>query len=100
MCIRDSLEAFNQNVGAVITHDVDSQLNNISAPTLVTFGRYDLITSLRFAEPIRSKIPNTEMIVFEDASHTPIYEKVDEFNQRTIAFLESHSGKTATTGTT
>jgi len=94
------LEAFDQQVQAVLTHDVESQLNKISAPTLITFGRYDLITSVRFAEPLRSKIPNTEMIVFEDASHTPIYEKVDEFNQRTIAFLESHSGKTATTGTT
>jgi len=94
------LEAFDQQVQAVLTHDVESQLNKISAPTLITFGRYDLITSVRFAEPLRSKIPNTEMIVFEDASHTPIYEKVDEFNQRTIAFLESHSGKTATMGTT
>jgi pimeloyl-ACP methyl ester carboxylesterase len=94
------LEAFDQQVQAVLTHDVESQLNKISAPTLITFGRYDLITSVRFAEPLRSKIPNTEMIVFEEASHTPIYEKVDEFNQRTIAFLESHSGKTATTGTT
>jgi pimeloyl-ACP methyl ester carboxylesterase len=91
------VEAFNQNVEAVITHDVESQLNNISAPTLVTFGRYDLITSVRFAEPIRIKIPNTEMIVFEDASHTPIYEKVDEFNQRTIAFLKSHSGLSVST---
>ncbi|HSE20110.1 MAG TPA: alpha/beta hydrolase [Pyrinomonadaceae bacterium] len=89
------LEAFNQNVEAVITHDVESQLNKISAPTLVTFGRYDLITSLRFAEPIRSKIPNTEMIVFEDASHTPIYEKVEEFNQRTMTFLKNHSGLSA-----
>ena len=94
------LEAFDQQVQAVLTHDVESQLNKISAPTLITFGRYDLITSVRFAEPLRSKIPNTEMIVFEDASHTPIYEKVDKFNQRTTAFLESHSGKTATTGTT
>ena len=94
------LEAFDQQVQAVLTHDVESQLNKISAPTLITFGRYDLITSVRFAEPLRSKIPNSEMIVFEEASHTPIYEKVDEFNQRTIAFLESHSGKTATTGTT
>jgi len=89
------LEAFNQQVQAVITHDVESELNKISAPTLMTFGRWDLITSVRFAEPLRSKIPNTEMIVFEDASHTPIYEKVDEFNQRTIAFLKSHSGFSA-----
>jgi pimeloyl-ACP methyl ester carboxylesterase len=29
-------------------------LGSISAPTLITFGRHDLITSTRFAEPLTS----------------------------------------------
>ena len=92
------LAAFIQQSNAVIAHDIEAQLNGITCPTLITFGRYDMITS-RFADPMTDKIPNTELIVFEDASHATIYEKVDEFNQRTLAFLQRQSGRTATVGT-
>jgi len=88
------LEAFRQQANAVMNHDVESQLNRITAPTLMTFGQYDQITSVRFAEPLKGNIPNTEMIVFGDAAHTPIYEQVAEFNERTIAFMQTHSDKT------
>jgi hypothetical protein len=30
--------------------------------------------------------------VFENCSHAPLYENVEEFNQRTLAFLNRHSG--------
>ena len=53
----------------------------------------------RFAAPLTEKIPNKELIVFEDASHATIYEKVDEFNQKTLAFLQRHSGDAASAGT-
>jgi hypothetical protein len=29
---------------------------------------------------------------FEDRAHAPIYEKVGEFNARTLVFLQHHSG--------
>ncbi len=28
--------------------------------------------------------------MFEDCSHAPIYENVEEFNARTLAFLQQH----------
>jgi pimeloyl-ACP methyl ester carboxylesterase len=92
------VEAFIQQSNAVIAHDVESHLNKINAQTLITFGRYDMMTS-RFAAPLTEKIPNKELIVFEDASHATIYEKVDEFNQKTLAFLQRHSGDAASAGT-
>lgn len=84
------VEAFISQTEAVLAHDVESELKNVKAPTLITFGRSDMITSTRFAEPLQANIPNTELIVFE-ASHAPIYEKVEEFNTRTLAFLQQHS---------
>lgn len=93
------VDAFIQQSDAVIAHDVESQLNKITAPTLITFGRYDMVTSVRFADRLKDNIPNSELIVFEDASHTPFYEKVDEFNQTTLAFLQRHSGKAASIST-
>lgn len=77
---------------AVIAHDVEPQLGKITAPTQITFGRYDMVTSTRFAEQMRANIQGSELIVFEGCAHAPIYEKVDEFNQRTLEFLQQHSG--------
>ena len=86
------LEAFLQQSNAVIDHDVVSQLGNITAPTQITFGRHDLVTSTRFSDVMKSGIRESEIVVFEDCSHAPIYESVGEFNERTLAFLKRNSG--------
>ena len=86
------LDAFMRQSNAVITHDVESQLGKIVAPTQITFGRHDMVTSTRFAEPMQQNIQHTELVIFEGCAHAPIYEKVDEFNQRTLEFLTRHSG--------
>jgi pimeloyl-ACP methyl ester carboxylesterase len=85
------LDAFMRQSHAVIAHDAESQLAKITAPTQVTFGRYDVVTSTRFAEPLTHNIKNTELVIFEGCSHAPIYEKVDEFNRTTLDFLQRHS---------
>ena len=77
---------------AVIAHDAESQLWKIEAPTQITFGQYDMVTSTRFADPMKQNIQHTEFVIFEGCAHTPIYEKVDEFNQTTLEFLTRHSG--------
>jgi pimeloyl-ACP methyl ester carboxylesterase len=85
-------DAFQRQSGAVLDHDAQSQLDRIEAPTLITFGRHDMVTSTRFAEPLREGIKHSEVAVFEGSSHAPIYEQVEEFNARTLAFLQAHTG--------
>jgi 3-oxoadipate enol-lactonase len=82
-----SMESFMTQSNAVIRHDVEAQLGRITAPTLITFGRHDLATSARFAERMKSGIRNSELLTFEGCAHTPIYEKVEEFNIATLQFL-------------
>ena len=86
------LDAFRRESDAVIAHDADAQLGKINAPTLITFGKYDVVTSTRFADRMKRDIKHSELIVFEGCSHAPIYERVEEFNQRTLGFLMRHSG--------
>jgi pimeloyl-ACP methyl ester carboxylesterase len=86
------VDAFLRQSDAVLRHDAEAQLARIQAPTLLTFGRHDMVTSTRFADPLRKGIPHSELIVFEDCSHAPIYEHVEEFNVQTLAFLERHTG--------
>ena len=86
------VDAFLRQSGAVLAHDAQAALGSIQAPTLITFGRHDLVTSTRFAGPLTDAIAGSELTVFEDCSHAPIYENVEEFNQRTLTFLQQHSG--------
>lgn len=85
-----SVASFLQQSDAVIAHDADAQLAKITAPTLITFGRRDTATSLRFADRLKT-IRNSELLVFEGCSHAPIYESVAEFNQKTLQFLKRHA---------
>jgi pimeloyl-ACP methyl ester carboxylesterase len=73
---------------AVIAHDVEEQLINITAPTQISFGSHDMVTSTRFAFPMQERIRNTELIIFDRCAHAPNFERVEEFNQRTLEFLQ------------
>jgi pimeloyl-ACP methyl ester carboxylesterase len=86
------IRAFIQQSNAVIAHDAVAQLGRIAAPTQITFGRHDQVTSTRFADEMRSNIRGSEVLVFEGCAHAPIYEKVEEFNQKTLQFLKRHTG--------
>ncbi len=45
-----------------------------------------------FADPLQQNMQQAELVIFEGCAHTPIYEKVDEFNLTTLEFLQRHSG--------
>jgi len=86
-----SVASFLQQSNAVIAHDAQSQMERIKAPTLITFGRHDMATSTRFAEPMKASIRSSELVVFEGCAHAPIYERVEEFNGKTLEFLRRHA---------
>ncbi|HYY26482.1 MAG TPA: alpha/beta hydrolase [Chthoniobacterales bacterium] len=84
--------AFLQESNAVIAHDVTAHLGRITAPTQITFGRRDAVTSTRFADQMTGAIRGSELLIFEECAHAPIYEKVEEFNQKTVSFLQRQRG--------
>jgi pimeloyl-ACP methyl ester carboxylesterase len=87
-----SIPAFLQQSNAVMAHDAGAELSRITAPTQITFGAHDMLTSSsRFADAMKSQIRGSEVVVFEGCAHAPIYERVEEFNQTTLRFLHSHS---------
>jgi len=91
------VDAFIRQTEAVLAHDVESRLRDINVPTQITIGEDDMI-SARFATPLNENIQGSELIVFEDCAHAPIYEKVEEFNQKTLEFLQRHSGRALQAG--
>jgi pimeloyl-ACP methyl ester carboxylesterase len=89
---KQPVDAFIQHSDAVIAHDAEAQLGKIRAPTQITFGRHDMVTSTRFADRLRNGIKNSELYIFEDCSHAPPYENVAAFNEVTLGFLTKHVG--------
>jgi 3-oxoadipate enol-lactonase len=83
-----SVDDFLRQSNAVIAHDVEAQLGRIEVPTLITLGRHDQLTSSRFAERLKSGIRNSEVLMFEGCAHAPLYESVEEFNEKTLRFLQ------------
>ena len=65
-------------------------IDAIAAPTLVTFGAEDRLTSTRFAPAFRDAVRGCELVVFDGCAHAPISEDTATFNARTLEFLLRH----------
>jgi pimeloyl-ACP methyl ester carboxylesterase len=89
---KQPLDAFIRESNAVIAHDALAQIARITAPTQITFGRHDMVTSTRFADAMKNGIKRSELVVFETCAHAPIYESVGEFNEKTLSFLNRQMG--------
>lgn len=79
--------AFLAQADAVLAHDARDVLADIVAPTLLTFGAHDQVTSTRFAGPLTDGIADTELVVFDNLSHAGLHEDPDTFNTATLDFL-------------
>jgi len=86
------LEAFLAQSQAVIEHDARPVLKDIAAPTLITDGARDAVTSTRFVGPLTAGIGNAEVVVFDHLAHAGLHEDPTTFNQATLEFLLRHSG--------
>ncbi len=87
---KQPFDAFIRQSNAVIAHDAVAQLGRIKAPTQITFGRHDTVTSTRFADAMKTGIKDSELLVFETCAHAAIYENVAEFNEKSLSFLKRH----------
>ena len=87
-----SVPDFLRQADAVLAHDVEPHLGRILAPTHITVGTRDQLTSTRFADRLKRGIRNSELLVFDGCAHAAMYERVEEFNQRTLAFLRRYEG--------
>ena len=46
---------------------------------------------------MKGSIRNSELLIFKGCAHAPIYENVEEFNEKTLQFLKRHE-RAVTTG--
>ena len=72
--------------GSLKDWDSTDRLGEIATPTLVTVGRYDEITPT-CAETLRRGIPDAELRVFEESSHTAHLEETGAYVEVVREFL-------------
>jgi len=84
------LHALLAQCEACLAHDTLDRLGAVRAPTLVTAGDADAITPVHCAQKLVHEIPNAHLTVFAGAGHCHHWERLDEFNAKTVAFMKAH----------
>ena len=72
--------------GILKDYDRTDQLRDIKIPALFTCGRYDEATPAS-TSLYHSLLPNSEMLIFEDASHEHHIEKAELYIKQVREFL-------------
>lgn len=65
----------------------DANLASIHAPTLVVWGRQDVLIPLVSGEKLRDGIPGATLVLIDECGHAPEIEKPAEFNRALLEFL-------------
>jgi proline iminopeptidase len=76
-------------IGNIRYWDATDRLRDIRVPTLVLSGTYDEV-SPKVARDIHKHMPQSELTIFRDCSHTPFLEAREAFMKRVARFLAKH----------
>lgn len=68
---------------------VTEQLSQLDMPSLLVWGRDDVITPPDVAEEFRNRMPNARLEFIDECGHAPMIEHPDQFNELTLNFLET-----------
>jgi pimeloyl-ACP methyl ester carboxylesterase len=69
-------------------NDAWKQISNINAPTLIQWGKHDLLITTAAAERFHKDLPNDTLIVYANAGHVPMEEIPAETARDVMAFLK------------
>jgi proline iminopeptidase len=64
--------------GFLRDYDIRDQLHKITAPTLVIGGRHDWILPPQMSEELASLIPNADLRIFEESSHSVLFDETEK----------------------
>jgi pimeloyl-ACP methyl ester carboxylesterase len=68
-------------------YPIRDRLPEIACPTLIVWGRDDLIVPVRDADVFEELIPDARKVVWDDTGHVAMLERPDEFNALLAEFL-------------
>jgi pimeloyl-ACP methyl ester carboxylesterase len=71
---------------------VTERLHELNMPTLLIWGRDDVITPPDVAEEFRDRLPDAQLHFIDQCGHAPMIEHPNQFNALTVDFLEEQFG--------
>jgi pimeloyl-ACP methyl ester carboxylesterase len=67
--------------------DAERRYRGIDKPTLLMWGREDLVTPLRFGERLGRDLPQSKLVVYPRCGHFPMIEALAASNRDLVQFL-------------
>src|SRR5688572_16175033 len=78
-------------LGMAERDDQTEFISTIKVPALILVGREDAITPVADSEKMQSKIPDSRLVVLDNAGHVSNLEQTDQFNSALSVFLDKVS---------
>ena len=68
------------------------RLNEITIPSLVLWGRYDMVVPPFYAQDAIDNLGSVskELVIFENSGHSPMFEEPDQFAREVIEFINQN----------
>jgi pimeloyl-ACP methyl ester carboxylesterase len=67
--------------------EVEGKYKTIAQPTLLLWGREDMVTTLEYGERLSKDLPNAKLLVYPQCGHFPMIEAVRPSTRDLLAFL-------------
>jgi pimeloyl-ACP methyl ester carboxylesterase len=74
-------------------YPIRDRLPEIACPTLIVWGRDDLIVPVRDADVFEELIPDARKVVWDDTGHVAMLERPEQFNRLLADFLAEQPGE-------
>jgi pimeloyl-ACP methyl ester carboxylesterase len=78
---------FSDALEALLGYDFHDRLSEISCPTLIVWGKEDMMVPVKDADEFERLIPNSREVLMEDTGHVPMLERPAKFNECLVEFL-------------
>jgi pimeloyl-ACP methyl ester carboxylesterase len=78
---------FRDALDALLDYDFRPQLGEIGCPTLIVWGKEDMLVPVHDADEFERRIPNSRKVLMNDTGHVPMLERSTAFNDLLIDFL-------------
>ena len=68
--------------------EVEKRYRTITKPTLLLWGREDVVTTIDFAERLAKELPNSRLVVYPKCGHFPMLEAMPASTRELAKFLD------------
>ena len=72
----------------IINHSVEDQIRGMETPTLIVFGNQDRIISIETANVLRKLLPDSKVVIVQNAGHVPMFEQPRECANDYVSFRD------------